>query len=126
MEPAKASAPTVQKPSEKPPGARAPNPKELSPGMASLFRGGPVEIIEEKPSEAAEQLPASTEKKPERLLNQSWLRLSLVGTDLLLLALAARLVFRAHGRIGWFEILLCVVAVGMGAWLSCLALWRDS
>jgi len=46
-------------------------------------------------------------------------------TELLLFALAARLVFTANGHFGFLEIALCVIAVGMGAWLSCLALWRD-
>jgi hypothetical protein len=44
--------------------------------------------------------------------------------DLLLLALAARLV-SAKGHIGFVEVALCVVALGLGAWLTCLAIWKD-
>jgi hypothetical protein len=50
---------------------------------------------------------------------------SLIVADILLLFLAARLVFRSGGHFGAVEILLCVAAVGLGAWLSCLAIWRE-
>ena len=105
------------------PTSSAQGPKELSPGMASLFRGAPVP---EKADQTNDSEPApGPMAAPQSLLRKTWVRLSLFGADLLLLALAVHLVLRAHGRVGWLEIALCIVAVGMGAWLSCLALWRD-
>ena len=53
------------------------------------------------------------------------LRASLVIADVLLLALAAAVVTKTPGRLGLVEVLLCTVAIGLGAWLTCLALWRD-
>jgi hypothetical protein len=96
--------------------------------MASLLRvTAETESFEEKAPELEAETPKPpSEEPPVPLLRQPWLRLSLIGADLLLLGLAARLILRAHGRVGWVEILLCVVAVGMGAWLSCLALWREN
>ena len=53
------------------------------------------------------------------------LRISLVIADVVLLALAARMVMKNPGRLGIVEVALCVLAIGLGAWLTCMALWRD-
>jgi hypothetical protein len=50
---------------------------------------------------------------------------SLILADLLLLGLVIYLVFRSHGTFGFVEISLCVIAVMMGSWLTCLALWLE-
>jgi hypothetical protein len=51
---------------------------------------------------------------------------TLFVADALVLVLAGALVLRTHGRPGIFEIGLCVVALVMGAWLSCLAILKGS
>lgn len=94
----------------------------LSPGMATLLKAG---------NGGAKPEPATqTEPKPDADPAQAkdWKKIvkpSLVLADILLLFLAARLVFRSGGHFGVVEILLCVAGVGLGAWLSCLAIWRE-
>ena len=96
--------------------------------MATLLRGSSDDAKAEdqlSPEASATADPASSPcPSPARPRNRL-IRGSLIVTDLLLFALAARLVFKANGHFGFLEIALCVIAVGMGAWLSCLALWRD-
>jgi hypothetical protein len=107
-------------------GSRAPQAGQedlpLSPGMATLLKAG-------NGGAKADQ-PTSTEAKenPDVPEAKDWKKLvkpSLVIADVLLLFLAARLVFRSGGHFGVVEILLCVAAAGLGAWLSCLAIWRE-
>jgi hypothetical protein len=43
--------------------------------------------------------------------------------DILLIVLVARLAFVSHGHFGLAEAALCILALAIGAWLSCLALW---
>ncbi len=92
-------------------------PAKLSPGMATLLRAGNghQEKLPTEPGEPARRVP-----KSRRLL-----RLSLCLADVLLLGLAARLAFKNGGSFGWLEIALCSIAVLIGAWLTCLALWLD-
>ena len=94
-------------------------PRGLSPGMATLLRGDNC-----SPTNGAAQTEGQSQiaEKPG---SKRMLRASLVLADLLLFALAARLVFRSHGHFGFIEVMLCIVAVGLGAWLSCLAIRRD-
>lgn len=95
---------------------------EQTPGMATLLRvgnGGP------KPEE---KVAPTTEESAQAQKRKEWKRLvklSLVLADVLLVLLAAWLVFKSGGRFGAMEILLCGAALGLGAWLSCLALWRE-
>jgi len=94
----------------------------LSPGMATLLKagnGGPKP--EEKAATDTEANAPPQESKDRKKL----VRLSLVVADVLLVFLAARLVFKSGGHFGAVEILLCAAALGLGAWLSCLALWRE-
>ena len=105
-------------PRETEPGEKIPT---LSPGMATLLKagnGGPKP--EQKPTEAEANAQAQERKEWKRLV-----RLSLVVADVLLVLLAAWLVFKSGGHFGAMEMLLCAAALGLGAWLSCLALWRD-
>jgi len=94
----------------------------LSPGMATLLKpgnGGP------KPEENAAAEAEPSVQPQERKEWKKLVRLSLVLADVLLVFLAAWLVFKSGGHFGVVEMLLCAAALGLGAWLSCLALWRE-
>ena len=104
-----------------PPAEPAAKPASLTPGMAALLRGGNGGP---KPEDQPQE-PLPPPAAPEAVLGKRWLRASLWLADMLLLGLAGRLVFQAGGTFGFLEIALCVVAVLLGAWLSCLALWLD-
>ena len=93
---------------EEGPGRKAEN---LSPGMAALMRGrGPGQ-------------PTGNEeaKRPAVSPGLKLVRVSLVLADLLLVALAARLAIKGGGPLGFIGAALCVLAVGLGAWLFWLA-----
>jgi len=100
------------------------NPSEktqVTPGMAALLRGGNGEPREPNPaSESPNTDPASIAAATRK---KQLIRLSMFVADGLLIALVARLAFVSHGHFGFFEIALCILAFGIGAWLSCLALW---
>lgn len=98
-----------QNPSEKP---------QVTPGMAALIRGGNGDAKSPEPKSKAdtENLAAANQKK--RLIQPS-----LVVADLLLISLITRLAFASHGHFGFFETTLCILALVIGAWLTCLALW---
>jgi len=91
---------------------------QFSAGMAVLVRGG----NEAAKPEALPEPRASTVglHRGKRLLKGS-----LILADLLLLGLVIYLVFRSHGTFGFVEVSLCVIAVVMGSWLTCLALWLE-
>ena len=92
--------------------------------MATLLRGTAPKPAEEVKT-PAEPKPNGAPAQPARPATKNRaIRVSLVVADLLLLALAARLV-SAKGHIGFVEVALCVVALGLGAWLTCLAIWKD-
>jgi len=95
----------------------------LSPGMATLLKagnGGGPKPEEKAATDMGANAPPQESKDCKKLV-----RLSLVVADVLLVFLAARLVFKSGGHFGAVEILLCAAALGLGAWLSCLALWRE-
>jgi len=48
---------------------------------------------------------------------------SLFVADFVVVGLVARLAFVSHGQFGAMEVALSIVALAIGAWLSCLALW---
>ena len=102
-------------------GERAPEPASLTPGIAALLRRGNGE----PKTEGQPPAPPQPAAPPGPTRGRRRLRISLWLADLLLLGLAARLVFRAHGSLGTLEAVLCVVALLLGAWLSCQALWLD-
>ncbi len=102
-----------------PPEKTGAEPTKLSPGMATLLKGP-----NGSPNE--NRLPAADERqRVENGRRRRLLQTSLVLADVLLFALAARLVFKSGGHFGFLEAMLCVAAIGLGAWLSCLALWRE-
>jgi hypothetical protein len=105
------------------PAARPRQPAALSPGMATLVRGGngapkaPPTVF---PVSTADSSAAQGFLPAKRLLQAA-----LFLADILLAGLAVRLVFRAAGPLGTIDTALCVGAVGLGAALSCLAVWLD-
>lgn len=106
-------------PKEPPPReGSAPESAPLSPGMAALLRrsNGKDGTQDEEPLFAASQVPTSS-------LGKAILRISLFSADLVLLTLVARLAFMGSGYLGVLEIAICVLALVIGAWLACLALW---
>ncbi len=94
-------------------------PASLSPGMATLLRqtnGSPEPAVPNQPDAAARQAAAR-----HRML----VRISLIVADLSLFGFAALMVLGKHGPLSAVDIALCVVAVALGAWLTCLALWME-
>jgi hypothetical protein len=91
---------------------------EVTPGMAALLRGGNGAAREPQNGEMpTEESRAATRRK--RFLIQA----SLLAADLVVVGLVARLAFVSHGRFGVIEVALSILALAIGAWLSCLALW---
>ena len=100
-------------------------PPTLTPGMAALLRDNGA------------RTPSSASSGPESKIgvdegvrapfsNRPWmLRGSLFLADLLLLGLAAWLVLKSDRPLSWGLVALCVLAVAMGAWLTCLGLWWE-
>jgi hypothetical protein len=109
---------------DRPVSASSENPSEkpqVTPGMAALLRGGNGDSKQEKmPDQSSpidsEALAAATRKR-------TLIQVSLFIADLVVLGLVMRLAFISHGHFGFFEITLCILALAIGAWLSCLALW---
>ena len=91
---------------------------EVTPGMAALLRGGNGKEPQngDKPQQAEESRAATGRK---RLVIQG----SLFVADVLVIGLVVRLAFVSHGRFGVIEVALSILALAIGAWLSCLALW---
>lgn len=90
----------------------------VTPGMAALLRGGNGEAKEQPPTGKSSH--ADTESlAAARKLTQ----VSLFIADILLIGLVARLAFVSHGHFGLVEVALGILAMAIGAWLSCLALW---
>jgi hypothetical protein len=50
---------------------------------------------------------------------------SLFLADLFLAALIVGLLWHIRGRLGFVALALCVLALALGAWLTCLALWLE-
>jgi hypothetical protein len=111
-------------------------PAVLSPGMASLLRQRHDEGTNTLPTqltlvEAGPEATQTTEAEPipgvstEPATPRRPLQVALVLGDVLLLLLAARLAWGAHGPLGIIGIVLCVAAVATGAWLACLAIWLE-
>ena len=106
---------------ERPASAGAENSSEkakVTPGMAALLRGGNGEGKEQEAAnkEVSEDVAGRAGK---RMMIQG----SLFAADLLVIGLVARLAFVSHGQFGFVEFALSILALAIGAWLSCLALW---
>jgi hypothetical protein len=93
----------------------SPEKAKVTAGMAALLRGGNGEG-KEPGSEDREDRAGRARK---RMLIQG----SLFVADVLVIGLVARLAFVSHGQFGLIEVVLSILALAIGAWLSCLALW---
>ncbi len=103
--------------------AAAPRTEEVNidPGLSSLLRGG-------KPAETApvEAMDSPADFVSNHARKTRLIQCSLIGADLLLSGLAALIVFKRTAPLGLGEALFCIAAVGLGTWLSCLAVLLDS
>ncbi len=98
-------------------GHAAARPGELTPGVAALLHG---------PDTAAKPARApATEEPPPAFISRRWLQVTLLLTDVVLAALAVTLMLQSHGRFGALEVMLCVLALAIGALLSCWAFWLE-
>jgi hypothetical protein len=87
--------------------------------VAALLRGGNGDAKTQSQSAETDD-PVKTQAAARK---RKMVQASLVVADLLLTGLVARLAFVSDGRFGFVEVVLCVAALAIGAWLSCLALW---
>ena len=98
-------------------------PANLSPGMATLLKGGaPAEasLALSPPASIPEpQAPAIDDGLPAW---QGLVQGSLVLADVLLVGMAAWIVYKSPGPLRVGDIAFCVLAFSLGAWTSCLAL----
>ena len=105
-----------------------PAPSKVSPGMATLIQGNKpvVDGGAEKKSQPHTVQSAKPEqqgeKRPQFPNQRRVLRISLFVADGLLVLLAARVAFKSGGSFGLPEAALCAGALGMGAWLTVVAL----
>lgn len=98
----------------------ASNPAHISSGVSTLLRGTNGFKKVQNESESAQALPRR-QTMPEKRLVQAFL----VGGDLLLLGLAARLAWKTGGPLEIGDLMLCLIALILGAAFSCLALWLE-
>lgn len=98
-------------------------PANISPGMAALLR----QESEVAKSGEPKQEPALHDDKAAAAQNRAVLKTSLVVADVLLVLLAACLSLR-KGSFGFLEVVLSILALAVGAWLACVAIWfgRDN
>jgi hypothetical protein len=104
----------------------------LSPGMAKLLRGdNGAPGHSQRPGSTTEaaspvghgpDVPTASSALLHRR-RKRLLRASLLLADLVLFVMAAR--GMRHRPVGVGGIALCVLAVALGAWLTCLALWPE-
>jgi len=100
----------------------ATEPASVSPGLATLLRrsNGEGRTPESGPAPGPEPATPPLPFRRRRLLQAS-----LLLADVLLLALAMLCIFKGRAPFGFIGIVLCVIAVALGAWLSCLAFWLE-
>ena len=103
----------------------------VTPGMAALLRvdqegkpaSSPATKSESKPA-GEDPSPPTPAAPPAEVPFTKWMfRASLIFADLLLFGLAAWLILKGGHPLSWLQIALCILAVAMGAWLTCLGLW---
>lgn len=101
-------------------GQQKPESMPLTPGVAALLKGGRafVEVTDEPPKSV---LPRERKWPFSKRVIQA----SLVLADIFLLVLVAWLSFSKDAPKGPLRILLCALALIMGAWLAFLALWLE-
>ena len=91
---------------------------DLSPGMGVLLRGGngtPKGAHQSENSQSSQR-------------NSGWkklIQISLILADLVLLGLAGRLALKANGPLGSTDLAFCIIALVLGAGLTCLAFGWD-
>ena len=105
----------------------------LTPGVGALLRGGNSQTATAGCGVSRENLGPTPAVAPPAasiapVAGRS-LKLPLLVADVLLLGLVGVLLLRGDGRPGGLELGLGLVAVGVGAWLGCLAFlssrWRE-
>lgn len=94
----------------------APQPASLSAGMATLLRGKPPQD---------ESVPKSPPAEVGRARHKRLLQVSLVMADVMLLGVILRFLLQTHQPLGFSGLSLGLLALTLGAWLSCLALWLE-
>lgn len=99
-----------------PPLSQPPAAAKLDPGLQTLVQGGPTA----QPVRANPENPFSGRRAPAGGIFRL-LRFSLIGTDVVLYALVALFVWQRGRWLTGGELAGCVIALGLGAWLSCLA-----
>jgi hypothetical protein len=101
-------------------GGQEPKRAAVGPGLSSLLQG---QRNGESPAALKTGRPENGGGSPARPSHAlTW---TLLAADVLLIILAVWLVAGRPGRPGFWEILLCVLALSLGAWLGCCAfLWR--
>jgi hypothetical protein len=100
--------------------AQPPEKPPVTPGMAALLRGKNGEAKEQGSDKSQ---PSDPENVSAATRKRNLIQASMFLADIFLLVLVARLAFVSHGHFGLFEVALCIIALAIGAWLSCLALW---
>lgn len=93
----------------------ASKPANLSPGVATLFNG-----VKESEPQREEK---GAQEAPKAMSNQWRWRAPLLLADAVLIAFGVRLVLKSQGPLGFGGIGLCILAFGLGAWLTCIAIW---
>jgi len=107
-----------------PPAASAPKTPVMTPGVATLFQGSraanPSQSTRDNPPETIESKTSVTHSSIRKTI-----KVSLVAGDLAILGLVAWLLLGSGKPLTTTEILICALAVVLGAWLTCLALYLD-
>jgi len=101
-----------------PPSGESPlKSSNASPGVGALLRGG------NEPQKSKTQSESETRSRGPKITQTRLLQAALVAGDALLLGLVARLVLLKGGPLETSDLVLCLLALILGAGLTCLALW---
>ena len=92
---------------------------DLSPGMGVLLRGG------NGTPKGADQSENSQIISHRNARWKKLIQISLILADLVLLGLAGRLALKANGPLGSTDLAFCIIALVLGAGLTCLAFGWD-
>jgi hypothetical protein len=107
-----------------PPAALAPKTPEMTPGVATLFQGAKACPPRQPNSDNPPQFIQPNASGGRSRIGKT-VKVSLVAGDLAILGLVAWLLLGSGKPLTTTEILICVLAVVLGAWLTCLALYLD-
>ena len=89
---------------------------KMGPGLSTLLTGS-------KTADKAGPQVEAPGPRPERRARLTLLRGSLLAADVMLVGLAAFLTLGMPGALTPMRIGLCIVVLGLGAWLGCMAFW---